>query len=51
VFRDPVFRAEDRYFLSQEEAFDKAMEKSVQYIRRSKELNISQRVERYYLSS
>ena len=51
VFRDPVFGAEDRYFLSQEEAFDKAMEKSVQYIRRSKELDISQRAERYYFRS
>ena len=46
-----MFGAEDRYFLSQEEAFDKAMEKSVQYIRRSKELDISQRAERYYFRS
>lgn len=29
---DPVFRQDDKYFLTGEEAYDRAMEKSVRYV-------------------
>ena len=37
---DPVFSLEDKYFLSREEAFDRAMEKSVHFVRLCKKLNL-----------
>ena len=40
VREDPVFRQDDRYFHSNEEAFDRAMEKSVRYIKRARELDL-----------
>lgn len=36
----PVFNLEDKYFLDREEAFDRAMEKSIHYIKLSKELDL-----------
>ena len=46
VMSDPVFRQDDRYFLSTEEAFDRAMEKSVRYVRVCKEMGITDNVEK-----
>ncbi len=40
VCSDPVFNSEDKYFLNGEEAFDRAMEKSVHYIKKCRELNL-----------
>ena len=37
---DPIFNLEDKYFLSREEAFERATEKSVHYLKVSKELNL-----------
>lgn len=37
---DPVFNLDDKYFLNREEAFDRAMEKSIHYIKLSKELDL-----------
>ena len=39
VMDDPVFRQDDRYFLSTEEAFDNAMKKSIHYIKKTKDLS------------
>ena len=39
VMDDPVFRQDDRYFLSTEEAFDSAMKKSIHYIKKTKDLS------------
>lgn len=39
VINDPVFRQDNRYFLSTEEAFDNAMEKSVHYQSLMKDLD------------
>ena len=41
VMSDPVFRQDDRYFLSTEEAFDRGMEKSVRYVQVCTELGIT----------
>ena len=46
VSDDPVFRQDDRYYLSGEEAFDRAMEKSIRYIERCRELDITDGMER-----
>ena len=40
VVDDPVFRLDDKYFLTREEAFDRAMQKSVHYVQRCKELKL-----------
>ena len=48
VFRDPVFRADDHYFLSREKTFDRVMEKSAHFVKRLKELNITDEVDRAY---
>lgn len=40
IRNDPVFRVDDKFFLSREEAFDRAMEKAVHYIKLSKELEL-----------
>ena len=37
---DPVFSLEDKYFLNREEAFERAAEQSVRYLKVSKELNL-----------
>jgi len=50
VCEDPVFSVDDKYFLSREEAFERAMEKSVHYIKMSKELNL-QSLEKNLLKS
>ena len=42
VVDDPVFRLDDRYFLTTEEAFDRAMQKSVHYIKKARELKLDQ---------
>lgn len=42
VLDDPVFRLDDKYFLSREEAFDRAMEKSVHYVKMCKKLELDQ---------
>ena len=39
AIEDPVFSNKDRYFLSTEEAFDDGMEKNVQYVKVSKNLD------------
>ena len=48
ICEDPVFSLEDKYFLDREQAFDRAMEKSVHYIRKSKELDL-QMLEKNFL--
>lgn len=40
VCEDPVFNLEDKFFLNREQAFDRAMEKSVHYIKKCKELKL-----------
>ena len=40
VVNDPVFRLDDKYFLDGEEAFDRAMQKSVHYVKKAKELKL-----------
>ena len=35
-----MFNLDDKYFLDREEAFDRAMEKSIHYIKLSKELDL-----------
>lgn len=42
VCEDPVFNLDDKYFLNREEAFEKATEKSVHYLKKSKELNLDE---------
>jgi hypothetical protein len=41
VVNDPVFKQDDKYFLSSEEAFDNAMRKNVHFIQVTKELNVN----------
>ena len=38
VVDDPVFRLDDKYFLTREEAFDRKMQKSVHYVKVTKDL-------------
>ena len=38
---DPVFRQDDRYYLTREESFDRAMEKAVRYVQVCKEQGIT----------
>ena len=45
---DPVFNRDDRYFLSDDEAFDAAAKKAVHSIQLQKKMDISNRAERYY---
>ena len=40
VVDDPVLSLDDKYFLTREEAFDRAMVKSVHFVRRSRELGL-----------
>lgn len=42
VVDDPVFRLDDKYFLTGEEAFDRAMQKSVHYVKVTKDLKLDQ---------
>ena len=42
VVDDPVFRLDDKYFLTREEAFDRAMQKSVHYVKKAKDLKLDQ---------
>ena len=46
VMSDPVFRQDDRYYHSTEEAFDRAMEKAVRYVQVCKEQGITNGVEK-----
>ena len=50
VCEDPIFSLEDKFFLDREQAFDRAMEKSVHYIKKCKELNL-QSLEKNLLKS
>ena len=43
LMSDPVFRADDRYYNTREEAFDRAMEKSVRYVEVSTKMDILDR--------
>lgn len=40
VIEDPVFSLKDKYFLTREEAFERAMEKSIHCVRLSKKLQL-----------
>ena len=42
VVNDPVFRLDDKYFLTREEAFDRAMQKSVHYVKKARDLKLDQ---------
>ena len=42
VVDDPVFRLDDKYFLTREEAFDRAMQKSVHYVKVTRDLKLDQ---------
>lgn len=46
VTSDPVFRQDDRYYHSTEEAFDRAMEKAVRYVQVCKEQGITNGIEK-----
>lgn len=48
VIKDPVLNRDDRYFLSDDEAFDAAAKKAVHSIELQKKMEISNRAERYY---
>lgn len=48
MVNDPVFNRDDRYFLSDDEAFDAAAKKAVHSIQLQKKMGISNRAERYY---
>ena len=50
VLKDPVFKRDDRYFLSTEEAFEKAMKKSVRFIQVLKENEITNALDRHLIS-
>jgi acyl-CoA oxidase len=40
VIDDPVFRLDDKYFLTREEAFDRVMQKSVHYVKITRDLKL-----------
>jgi hypothetical protein len=40
ICEDPVFNLDDKFFLDREQAYDRAMEKSVHYIKKCRELNL-----------
>lgn len=40
VCEDPIFNLDDKFFLDREQAYDRAMEKSVHYIKKCGELNL-----------
>ena len=42
VLKEPVFKREDAYFLSNDEAFDRAMQKNVRYIQIQKEQGLEE---------
>ena len=42
VVDDPVFRLDDKYFLTREEAFDRAMQKSVHFVKKAKDFKLDQ---------
>ena len=48
VVEDPVFNQDDKYFLSDEEAFDSAMKKSIHYIEALKSGKLSGRPDAFY---
>ncbi len=47
VLKEPVFKKEDAYFLSNDEAFDRTMQKSVRYIQIQKEQGLEETDLRY----
>ena len=40
VCNDPIFNSEDKYYLTRDEALDRAMEKSIHYIQVCREKNL-----------
>ena len=48
VLEDPVFRQDDRYFLTTEEAFDSAMKKSAHYVEVTRKLGIKSAPDLHY---
>ncbi len=48
VLNEPVFKRDDLYFLSTEEAFDRSMEKSVRYIEMKKQYSINEPDLKYF---
>ena len=49
VVNDPLFNQDDKYFLSNEEAFDNGMMKSVRYVEILKEMGPLNRVDNHFL--
>ena len=48
VLNDPEFKRDDRYFLSNDEAFDASARKSVHIIQSIKEMDSRSEADRYY---
>ena len=48
VLEDPVFRQDNRYFLTTEEAFDSAMKKSAHYVEVTRKLGIKSAPDLHY---
>ena len=48
ALEDPVFRQDDRYFLTTEEAFDSAMKKSAHYVEVTRKLGIKSAPELHF---
>lgn len=48
VLKDPEFKREDRYFLSNDEAFDASARKAVHIIQTIKKMDITNQAEKYY---
>ena len=48
AINEPVFKNDDRYFLSTEEAFERTMEKSARYIQMRIELGINEPDLKYF---
>ena len=51
VLKDPVFNRDDRYFHSNDEAFDAAAKKAVHIVQSLKDMDISSAAERYYFKT
>ena len=50
VLKDPVFKRDDKFYLSTEEAFDTAMTKSVRFIELLKEEGITNPLDRHFVN-
>ena len=49
VLKDPVFNRDDRYFLSNDQAFDTAAKKAVHIVQTRDKLNANNAADRYFV--